>query len=507
MKIAPTLRAIAALAVVGVALAGCSAGDPTDDGGGEQTLLISQSGPPASFTVGAWAGGESMLSTAVYDTLVTLGVDGELLPGMAESWEFSDDRTQLTFTIRDSMTFTDGTAADAPAIVQSMEALRAGPSTSTVWANVSGIEATDDSTIVVTFSRADAAYLPNMVGFNGAIGAPDSLAAESSALEPVGSGPYILNMDQTVTGSKYVLDRNPDHWNVDAYPYEHVEVSIIADATAAQNALRSGQLDVLATAGSKDVVDTFPDAQFNKGENNPTAVAVLWLADRGGVVVPALADPRVREAINLAFDRDAISQNLLGPGSQPTNQVVNPVNEAFSEEFFAATPFDVETAKSLMADAGYAEGFAVTMPSTVVSTQFESVITQSLGDIGIEVTWEPIPFQDFYSKVFGQNYGMYFMFNGLTAFDAQDIQASLGGAFNPFNSTTPELESLRAAADSADDANQGEAFRDVNEYLVDENWFAPLAVTSGFWVASKDVNYTPPTAYGVNFLPFAPAED
>jgi peptide/nickel transport system substrate-binding protein len=512
MNIASSVRAMAAALAVGLALTACSGGgggataQDGATGGGEQTLRLAQSAPPSNFTIGNWSGGESILFNSVYDTLLTLDTDGDILPGVAESWEYNEDRTQLTLKIRDGMTFTDGATLDAAAVVASLEAARKGASTSANLASVSSVEAVDDSTVLVTLSQPDAAIIPIFTSTVGAIGSPEVLTAESSKLEPVGSGPYVLDLDETTAGSKYVLTRNPDHWNVDAYPFERVEMSIIADPTAAQNALLGGQLDVLPSAGTQDVLAKFPESKFTNGENKPVAFGALWIVDRAGTVIPALGDVRVRQAINLAFDRESIAKNLTGAGTGPTNQVFSPTGGAFRKDLLEETPFDVKRAQKLMADAGYADGFDVTMPSNIATTQFESNISQSLGEIGINVTWEPVPFQDMYPKVFAGNYAMFFTFNGFSGNDAQDVKASLSGLFNPLGSTTPELEALRAAADAAPDEEQADAFAAVNKYLVDEAWNAPLVWSGGFFVASNDVKYTPPVAYGTNLLPFAPAD-
>lgn len=503
MKVASALKAVAVAAVVAIALAGCTAGGSSGgSSGGEQTLHLSQGGTPSNFTIGEWGGGENLLSTAVYDTLITMSPDGELLPGIAESWEYDDSRTALTLDIRSGMTFTDGEKLDAEAVAGSLEALRKGTVSQAAWARVASVEATDESTVVVTLSAPDAAFLPALTNSNGAVGAPEVLTDASSQLEPVGSGPYILNTQKTVAGSKYVLDRNPDHWNVDSYPFEHVEVSILADPTATQNALRSGQLDVL---GAAENADQYPAAQFDSGPNKPTSMAILWLSDRAGTIVPALADMRVRQAINLAFDRDTIASNLIGDGSSATNQVVSDIDSAYSEDLLDFTPYDVEKAKALMAEAGYADGFTVTMPSTPYSLQYESVITQSLADIGITVNYESVALTDFFTKVATKNYAMYFMYNGTSGDNALDIKNSLGGIFDPFTSATPELTQLIATADAAPDEDQAAAWGDVNEYLVQNAWNAPLNQVNGFWVASKKVTYTAPTQYNLNLLPYAPA--
>ncbi|WP_426592659.1 ABC transporter substrate-binding protein [Cellulomonas sp. McL0617] len=494
-------------------LAACSGGsntpNATSTGGSaghtSQTLHLTQSAAPGSFELGNWSGAESILSTAVYDPIVGVGLDGKLAPGVAKSWEYNADHTQLTFHIRTGTKFTDGSPVDAQAVVTSIEALRKGPVTSGVWSAVSKVEATDDSTVVLTYSAPYAALLPSLNGPNGAIASPKSVGQASAKQDPVGSGPYVLNKASTVVGSKYVLDRNPDYWNAKAYPFDHVDVTIIADPTASQNALRSGQVDVIAAGIAPDVVATFPKGQFSSGENTPTAVGVIYLADRAGTVVPALANEKVRQAINLAFDRDTIAAKLVGKGSAATNQVVNPKGGAYSKDLEAKTPYDVKKAKQLMADAGYGGGFDVTMPSTVYTTQFESTISQSLADIGIKVTWEPVPFQDFFTKVFQQTYGMFFMYNGLTPAPSMDVSSNLTGLFNPFGTKTPELDALLVKANAADDATSDDAWKAANAYLVDNSWFAPLNSTTGFWVSSKKVVYTPPVQYGVNLLPYAPA--
>jgi peptide/nickel transport system substrate-binding protein len=235
-------------------------------------------------------------------------------------------------------------------------------------------------------------------------------------------------------------------------------------------------------------------------------VGALWFPDQAeGKLLPALKDLRVRQAINMVFDREAIATKLLGPGSGPTNQLINPSSAAFNEDLLSETPFDVAKAKSLMAEAGYADGFAVTMPSTVVSTQVESTITQSLKEIGIDVTWEPVAFQDFYAKVYGGSYGMFYMVNGLSSFAATDINGGLSGVYNPTGYSTPDLDALRKTADAASEADQPAAFEKVSEYLVDQAWAAPLLYSSGFWVAAKRVTYTSPTQYNLNLLPYAPA--
>jgi peptide/nickel transport system substrate-binding protein len=500
MKSSRPTRLTALVLAIGLSVTGCAAGGSSSSEPTE-TLRLAAQNAPTSFAIGNWAGGETYLFTSVYDTIVTRDVDGTLIPAIAESWEYSNDNTVLTLKIRDGQTFTDGEALDAAAVVASLEVSRTAPATSGRLASISTVEAVDPSTVTITLSAADAALLPTFSTDAGAVGAPEKLTDESSQLNPVGSGPYTLDQSATTVGSTYTLKRNPSYWDKDSYPFQTVTVQVIPDPTAVQNALQSGQIDY--AGATPETTSIFSDtSKYTVGSQNPQAIAGLWLADRAGTVVPELADLRVRQAINLALDREGVAENIQKGSNFPSNQIFNPNGKAFDKDRLSDTAYNVTNAKQLLADAGYADGFSVTMPSTFLSTTYESTISQQLADIGITVTWETVPFQDFYSKVFAGNYGMFFLYNGFGGDDSLDAKANLSGVFNPFNTTTPELETLLKTANAAPTEDQGAAFQAVNKYLVDQAWFAPLGYTTGSYVASTSITYTPAAVASLNLRPF-----
>jgi ABC-type transport system substrate-binding protein len=496
------LAAIGAAAILLVT--GCS-GQGAPKAEAPTSLRLAIQAPPATFEIGDWAGGESYLPVSIFDTIVSQGLDGKITPGVAESWAYNDDLTVLTFKVRTGTTFSDGTPVDVAAVAASLEAHRTGASDSAYYSAVSSIEATDDSTVTVKLSRPDGAFLPLLTGVAGTIGSPAALDTEKAKLSPVGSGPYVLDEAKTRVGSKYVLNRNPKYWDASSFPFQTVELQVIPDRTAVKNAVLAGQLDF----GGLSAADTslFPKDKFTIGENKPSGYGGLFLVDREGKVVPALKDIRVRKAINLALDREGMAAGLGAGSSYPTNQVVSPLAGAYTKDLLNETPYDVEEAKKLMAQAGYGDGFDVTMPSTVISTNFESTISQQLADIGIRVTWETVPFQDFYAKVFGGNYGMFFMFNGSNFNDAQAINSVLTGVFNPFRSTAPELEQLVSKANAAKGAEADEAWRAVSKYYLDQSWFAITNYSTGSYVVSNNISYTPPVTSSLSLRPWAPASD
>ena len=503
-KTTVALRAAAVALAATLALAACTGQNVAPDADSDLTLSLSVQAPTADLSVGNFTGGDPTVVYAIYDRLVTQGVDGKIVPSIAESWEASENNTVLTFTLRDGQKFSNGETLDAAAVVSSIEASRVGPGSSAQLGSISSVEAPDASTVVIRSSYPDAGLIYQLAANPGMIGAPSTLGTEDSRLWPIGSGAYVLDKDGTTVGSSYRLTRNPDYWDVAEYPYATIDISVIADPTAVQNAMKTGQID-FALLGDPALGSQFPAGEFTTGQSLPAAVGVLMLTDRAGTVVPALADVRVRQAINLAIDRDSIAEKLTPGSGVATAQMVSPAGEAYDPGLDEIYPYDVDEAKSLMAEAGYADGFSVTMPSTVLSTTFDATIAQQLGDIGITVTYETVPFQDLYAKLYAGAYGMFWFYNGYSGSDAKDISQVLSGSFNPEATTTPELTALLDAAGAATLEEQGAAFRAVNEYFVDQAWFAPVNAAAGIWVSSKDVTYTPPVSVGISLLAYQPA--
>ena len=505
MKRSKRVALVSVAAAVAFVLAGCSSssgGTQSTASSGPHTLRLSVQAPPSNLSIGNYSGGDATIFLSVYDTILHRDQKGVTTPGIADKWQYNSGLTELTLHVRSGQKFSNGEALDAQAVAASLEAARKGPSTAQNLASIASVTAKDASTVVIDLKQPDAAIVPTLAGTVGAVGAPSVLTADSSKLDPIGSGPYVLDKAKTTAGSKYVLEKNDRYWDKSAFPFTSVNVQVIADQTAVQNAIKAGQLDY-AGLSSKDLAAQFPKSQYTTGSNKPGVVGVLWFADHAGKIVPALSDKRVRQAINLAFDRATIAKKV-GPGYMtPTEQLVSPLGGAWDKSLNDTYGYNVKKAKQLLADAGYANGFSVTMPSTVLSTQFEPVITQSLADIGITVKWESVPFQDFYAKVFGGSYGMFFMYNGFAASDPVDINASLSGVFNPFQDTTPELQSLLAKANVS---TKADAFADVNKYLVDDAWAAPIVNIASLYVVPNTVTYTPPLVPNQDVRPWAPAK-
>lgn len=474
--------------VVAALLPLTSCGAPASTPPGSATLTLGVQAPPNSFDPVQLLEGQQMyIWSAIYDTLLYSDNDAVLRPNAAESWQYSDDARKLTLKLRSGMKFSSGAPVTAAAVKTTIDRTKTtpGPLQSNLG-SLQSVEAPDDGTVVLNLSRPDPNLLGSLAQGNGVIGDPATLTSPNTALDPVGSGPYTLDRQATVNGSKYVLQRRVDYWNAAAYPAKTVTVRVIPDRTALFNALLSGEVD----AGSVDAnqAQAAQKAGLTLKRVDGTAVGEFVLADRGGKLAPALADVRVRRAINMAFDRKKIVDKIIGGLGQPTTQMFNPKSPAYIPELNDKYPYDPAAARRLMAEAGYANGFSLTIPANVMSQMVQPTITQALADIGITANWKPVPPQD--GTQTGE-YPVYFNIAG-TVPAPRTVNSKLApaGSTNPFKFQTPELNSLIDKAAATTDADQaGEIYRQINTYVVDNAWFAPLFTSSSNWVTRGKVTF------------------
>ncbi|MDQ0691304.1 ABC transporter substrate-binding protein [Arthrobacter sp. W4I7] len=482
--------AVAALFAV-IATSACSS-DGTGPSESDATIKLSVLGTFPSLDPSLLDDGQSAyVWQSVYDTLVYIDNDGTLQPNAAESWEYSTDGLTLTLNLRDDMTFSSGDPVTADAVVKTFERTKSMPGLHQgQFASVSSVEAADDTTVVVQFSQPDGAFLPSLGTAIGVIGDPETIDDENSALRPVGSGAYELDAAATTDGSTYVLKRRDDYWNADAYPFSTVTVRVIADSTAAFNALQAGEINAgMVQPDQAQALANNPQFKLSKVDAN--SLASILLMDRNGEVAPALADVRVRRAMNMAFDRDGFVTNVLRGRGSATQQFVNPKSGAFVESLDDTYTFDIEGAKALLAEAGYPDGFALTLPSTFLSQQLEPLVTQAMAQIGITLTWQPVPAQEAATALASKKFPAAFFIRNLNlpARDTFDYYGN-GGYLNPFAPEDPELAALIAKASTVvDETGSGAAYQDVVRYATENALTLPLFYAGVTWATTPDITY------------------
>lgn len=409
---------------------------------------------------------------AVYDPLIRRLPNGDLVPMLATEWTYDDAQTALTLKLRDDVTFSDGTKFDAAAAKANLDAFRAGtgPQAGTL-STVTSVDVVDDYTITINLSAVTPAlpiYLSNAAGL---MASPAALGTEGLATVPVGSGPYLLDQANYTPGALYTFTANENYWDPSLVKFDTVVMTAIPDVTARVNALITGQMDAVQ-------IDPPSAAQVEASGNTVQALEDaqqgLFLFDRAGKTNPALGDVRVRQAINHAFDRPAfVEQLLLGYGSE-TNQVFSPATLAYVEALDSHYAYDPELARKLLADAGYADGFTLTIGSSNPAPTQVAVVTQYLTDIGITPEFVNVPAAGNVAELTSGKYGA-ILFSLFQPNDWIMLNAVVGpdALYNPFG-TTDETTARLLAQIYADPTNAEASLKELNTYLVDQAWFSPL---------------------------------
>lgn len=504
------VAAAALVAASALVLTACTPTDGdtggSDDGQQTQTLRLGmQATPNLNYTQAAFSGDGAYLWQGLYDTLLKIEPDGTVVPNAAESFELNEDATATTLTLREGMTFSDGTPVDAAAAAASIEHLRdaAGPDSGRV-AGVE-VEVVDDLTLVVSTPEPRGLMPMYLALTPGVIANPTSLGTDDENTNPQGSGPYVLNLEETVSGSRYVLDRNEDYWNDEAFPYDQLDFRVLPDQTARISALQTGQIDGTG-------VDAATVPQFENGDYNivvsDAAIMGLHIYDREGAMVPALGDVRVRQAMNMVFDREAIVENLYDGQARGTAVPFTAGSELYDEEFEDEYAFDIERARELMAEAGYEDGFDLTIPSIPGLNQDNPMVVQQLGEIGIRVEQVDLPFTSVLTEILGGKFAaVSFPLESRNAlWDLANVVAP-NSVWNVFRTTSPELEALIAEAQYATGDRAEEVFGEIGDIVTEQAWFAPYAATTSTLVLADTVESEPVMGVATPYLyTFRPAE-
>ncbi|MCW5252559.1 MULTISPECIES: ABC transporter substrate-binding protein [unclassified Streptomyces] len=481
------------VAVAAFAMAACTNTADTSSGGAKNdikigTLLDVTSWDPAQADIGF----DGPYLSAVYDPLVSLDKDSNPVPGLATSWTYSSDRLTLTMKLRSGVKFSDGKPFDAEAALSNLEHLKAGVRSGQTYANVSGFKKVDEGTIALNLKKKDDALLYYMGLGRSWMASPAAIEADSLAKAPVGSGPYTFDTGRSTPGSEYVFTKQSGHWDDKTFPFGSVSVLPIPDPTASFNAMLSGQLDI-AYANAADI----PRAKEN-GWNVASDVATwvgIQFTDRTGKELKPLGDVRVRRAINHAFDGAAMLKSVGQGAGVATNQVFPAGRAAYDESLNDRYAFDMDKAKKLMAEAGYADGFKVTLPMSSIFQPWQPSVQQTLGKLGIKVTWKNMSPAD-YQK----NAATYPMFVAVLALDSNPA-ASVDGRitsqqwFNPNPSVKdfPEVDKLVGKIEATTGDAQVPLIRDLNEEITDQAWQDVWYQANNTYFSTKDITVTPIT--------------
>lgn len=327
----------------------------------------------------------------LYEGLVKPTSDGGFIPAVASDYIISDDAKTYTFTLRDGITFHDGTPVTIEDVKYSIDRYAEIQGESSAFSSlVDSVEVQDDKTLVVNLKESYSEFLPMMTI------AIIPQSNEDPAGNPIGTGPF--KYVSYTPGQNLELEKYDGYWQEGVPSLDSVEFKFIADVDTAFVELQAGTIDILKYLTSAQAETLGDDYNIVQGSMN--LVHAMYLNS----AYEPLSKTEVRQALCYAVDRDAINNFIFGGKSHIIGSHMIPAMSKYYEpEAETVYSYDPEKAKELLADAGYADGFdlEITVPSSY-SQHVDSaqIIADELSQVGVNVTLNQVEWSTWLQDVY-----------------------------------------------------------------------------------------------------------
>ncbi len=457
----------------------------------------------------------------IFDKLVQMDPDSKMIPGLATSWKTVDDRT-WEFNLRKGVKFTDGTELTAEDVVFSIDRVPNVPNSpgpfSAYTKAIVAKEIVDPYTIRFRYA-SPYPLAPNdlstiyIVSKKAAAGA----ATEdfNSGKAAIGSGRYRLV--KYTSGDRIDLVRNDGYWG-EKSPWEKVTFKIIKNESARVAALLSGDVDAIEQPPTADLARIKGDPKFTVTSKISHRVIYFnfdhlqrvspFITDKAGKPMEKnpLLDVRVRRAISKAINRQAIADRVMEGQAIPSGQLV-------SEKLFGHVPglkadaYDVEGAKRLLAEAGYRDGFNITIhgPSGryVNDEKIVQAVAQMVSRIGITAKVETAPMGPYSARAAKQEYSFHMVGWGASTGEASSPLRSLLATFNREKglgavnwgrySNVKVDYLIEQALQQVNDENRSVMLQNATKLAMEDLGLMPIHFQFTIWATKKNVAYIPRT--------------
>jgi peptide/nickel transport system substrate-binding protein len=332
--------------------------------------------------------GDLMVSATALETLGRYNEKGSLAPFLADSWSIDSTNNVITIKIKEGIKFSDGTDFNAEAVRWNLEEYRLSKKPNFNETDTSSIEALDATTVEIKLNTWDIGMIDTILV---AVKMTSPTAYKEHGMEwalenPIGTGPFTLEKFNKGVSVKFI--KNNNYWQ-EGLPYlDGVEWKMIPDSQTASASMMAGEADVYYNASPKVARDL--EANFEVIKFSGFGAFGPALYPSGGNPDSPWAEEKVRQALSLAIDREAIVQTLAFGYGTPTSQYSSPGLDHYNNE--VKPEFNPDKAKQLLAEAGYANGFKtkVIYPNSPENGDLFTAVQSYLGDVGIEVELEPM---------------------------------------------------------------------------------------------------------------------
>lgn len=466
-----------ALVMVGAVLPGCGDGskDPGGQGnngktgepvkGGEITIGIAQDLDDSLDPHQTVAAGTREVLFNIFEGLVKPNSDGEMIPAVAEKYTLSEDGTTYTFTLREGVKFHNGQTVTAEDVVYSINRCAAVPEGQekplvAAFSAVKSVEALDEKTVAVTIAQRDLEFISYMTA---AIIPADY---ENQDTAPVGTGPF--RFVSRTPQQDFVMERFEDYWGAPAW-LDKVTYKICENADALVMNLNGGSIDLCAHLTSAQASQLNQNFQVLEGTMN--LVQAIYLNNQA----KPFDNQLVRQALCYAIDRQGIMDMVAdGHGTAVGSSIYPAFTKYFLPELVDKYPHDVAKAKELLAQAGYPDGFDMTIS---VPNNYQphmdtaEVVAEQLREAGINVTIQPVEWSTWLDIIYN---GRQFQAT-VVGVDAANMTAramlerfTSDYGKNFINYNNPAYDALfQKAINAQDEAGQTDLYKQMETMLAD----------------------------------------
>lgn len=450
-------------------------GEPVD--GGTIRLTASDDLTPSLFYSGTKSA-EVILTGLVYDRLVAFPADSlQPQPDLATSWQLSEDHRRITLDLREDVTFHSGRPMTSADVEFSLRTY-ADPANAGQLAHVAGLITSYDTSsphrITLELSEPSASLF-DLLSIVPIID-EETHSEWQAGEEYIGTGAFTF--DTWYPGSRITFRANEDYWG-GAPRVDGAELLIIPDQLTQFTQLRAGQVDILTDATPRDAAAVESTPLF-RVDREPGSATNTYIGTN--VSAPELADPRIRRAISLAVDRERIVQEVYqGRADErvlpwPESSPAFPGDKALRHR-------DVDTAQRLVQEAGEPETINISFAATSLPHRdIAQILASNLAEIGLSTTLEQVEYATMVQRLrAGEFAGLWVMDHGFAQYNPATLLSS-AFPFNPqrngsnFSSAeyAAQVERLSLLPDSRS-AEAQEAYREVNELLLDESFVIEVA--------------------------------
>lgn len=430
----------------------------------------------------------------IFDTLVMRDENMKLVPGLALSWTAVDDTT-WEFELRPDVTFHNGEPFNAEAVKFTIDRIldpEANSPTISYIRTVKGVEVVDDMTVRIMTDGPDPLLPTRMSRYPAYIVPPEyvqEVGRDEFARKPVGTGPY--KFVEFVPDQHVILEANADYWR-GAPDIDRVVWRPIPDATARVTALITGEVQLIegVPADLTQLISSDDETELVKV---PNGGLTIYLGLKSGET--PLDNLKVRQALNMAIDRESIVENVLRGSGTVKGTQVGPYDFGYAD--IPVPEYNPEKAKELLAEAGYPDGFDIAMQATRRynnGAEVGQAIAQQFGEIGVNVDLEVPEWSVYIQQVpAGKQAPIYMLGWGST--QTLDADAAIYAIFHsgePYSTVSnPELDKLLdESRKTVDAAKREEVLKQIQEVAAKQVPLLTLYQEDSLYGKRNEVEFT-----------------